>query len=187
MNKLTDESLLAQVLRLLEVLLPLEEGQSLVDKGQDVNTHGLAQLLHLNGLVELLNSLGVVLLVEKQLAVVVVNIRDFLEILHRAAESSHGRGNGAHLVLSHTELNVRVDERPVEVNGLLVVLGGLGELSQDEVELGAVVIDIGVILVVSNCELEVIGGSVLVSYWAVSDEVQCRIPSKQTNQAQGAS
>lgn len=56
-----------------------------------------------------------------------------------------------------------VDERPVEVDGLLVVLGGLGKLSKDEVELGAVVIDIGVILVVSNGELKVIGSSIFVS------------------------
>lgn len=163
-GRLTDECLLAQVLGFLEVLLPLEKGQSLIDEGQNVDTHGLAQLLHLNGLVELLNGLGVVLLVEQQLAVIVVDIGDLLKVLHRAAESGHGRGNGAHLVLGHTELNVRVNERTVEVDGLLVVLGGLSELAQDEVELGAVVIDVGVILVVSDGELEVIRSSILVAW-----------------------
>jgi hypothetical protein len=58
---------------------------------------------------------------------------------------------------------VRVDERTVEVDGLLVILGGLGELTQDEVQLGAVVVDVGVILVVGDGELEVIRSGVLVS------------------------
>jgi hypothetical protein len=55
------------------------------------------------------------------------------------------------------------DEGAVEVDRLLVVLGGLGELTQDEVELGAVVVDVGVILVVGNGKLEVVGGGILVS------------------------
>jgi hypothetical protein len=58
---------------------------------------------------------------------------------------------------------VRVDERTVEVDGLLVILGGLGELTQDEVQLGAVVVDVGVILVVGDGELEVIRSGILVS------------------------
>ena len=144
-------------------MLPLEQSQSLVDQGEDVDAHGLALLLHLDGLVELLDSLGVVLLVEQKLTVVVVYIRNLLEVLDRPAEGSHGGGNGAHLVLGDTELDVREDEGAVEVDRLLVVLGGLGELTQDEVELSAVVVDIGVILVVGDGELEVVGGSILVS------------------------
>jgi hypothetical protein len=65
--------------------------------------------------------------------------------------------------LCHTELDVRVYERAVEVNRLLVVLGGLGKLGEDEVQLGTVVVDIGVVLVVGNGKLEVIGGGILVS------------------------
>jgi hypothetical protein len=66
---------------------------------------------------------------------------------------------------------VRVDERPVKVDGLLVVLGGLGELTQDEVELGTVVVDVGVILVVGDGELEVISSGILVSYKKSEKEV----------------
>lgn len=162
-RKLTDKCLLTEVLGLLEVLLPLEQGQSLVDEGKNVDPHGLAQLLHLNRLVKLLNGLGVVLLVKEQLAVVVVHVRDLLEVLHRAAEGGHRRSDGAHLVLSHTKLDMGVDEGPVEVDGLLVVLGGLGEFTKDEVQLGAVVVDVGIVLVVGNGQLKVIGGSVLVA------------------------
>ena len=158
-----DESLLAEVLGLLEVVLPLEQGEGLVDQGQNVDAHGLALLLHLHGLVELLDGLGVVLLVEQELTVVVVYVRDILEVLNRPAESGHGRSNGAHLVLCHTELNVGVDESAVEINRLLVVLGGLGKLGQDEVELGAVVVDIGVILVVGDSKLKVVSSSILVA------------------------
>lgn len=159
----TNEGLLAEVLGLLEVVLPLEQSKSLVDQGQHVDAHGLASLLHLNSLVELLDGLGVVLLVEQQLTVVVVHIRHLLKVLHGATESSHGGGNGAHLVLCDTELDVGEDERAVEVNGLLVVLGGFGELAEDEVKLGTVVVDIGVVLVVVDGELEVIGGGLLVT------------------------
>lgn len=62
-----------------------------------------------------------------------------------------------------TELDVGEDEGAVEVNGLLVVLGGFGELAEDEVKLGTVVVDIGVVLVVVDGELEVIGGGLLVT------------------------
>lgn len=57
-----------------------------------------------------------------------------------------------------------VDECTVKVNRLLVVLGGFRELSEDEVELSTVVVDVGVILVVGNGELKVISGGILVSY-----------------------
>jgi len=163
MGSLTDECLLAQGLSLNKVMLPLEQSQSLVDQGQDVDAHGLALFLHFDGLVELLDGLGEVLLVEQKLTVVVVHVRYVLEVLDRPAESSHGGGHGAHLVLGHTELDVRENEGAVEVDRLLVVLGGLGELAQDEVELGAVVVDIGVILVVGDGKFEVIGSSILVS------------------------
>lgn len=66
--------------------------------------------------------------------------------------------------MSHTKLDVGVDKGTVEVNRLLVVLGSFRELSEDKMELGTVVVDVGVILVVSDGELEVIGSSILVSY-----------------------
>jgi hypothetical protein len=91
-------------------LLPLEQSQSLVDERQDVDAHRLVLLLHLHGLVKLLNGLRVVLLVQQELAVVVVHIGNVLEVLDRSAEGSHGGCNRAHLVLRHTELNVGVDE-----------------------------------------------------------------------------
>jgi len=144
-------------------VLPLEQGEGLVDERQDVDAHRLAQLLHLNGLVKLLDGLSVVLLVEEKLSVVVVNIRNLLKILHRPAESGHSGGDGAHLVLGHTELNVGENEGSVQVDGLLVVLGSLGKLTQDEVELGTVVVNIGVVLVVVDGKLEVVGGGILVS------------------------
>ena len=58
---------------------------------------------------------------------------------------------------------MRENEGAVEVDRLLIVLGGLGELAQDEVELCAVVVNIGVILVVGDGKLEVVSGSILVS------------------------
>lgn len=61
------------------------------------------------------------------------------------------------------------DERAVEVNRLLVVLCGLGEFAQDEVQLGAVVVNIGVVLVAVNGELEVVSSGILVSYLIISD------------------
>jgi len=80
-DKLTDKSLLAEVLRLLEIVLPLEQGKGLVDQRQNIDTHGLDLLLHVDGLVELLNSLGEVLLVEQEFTVVVVDIGDILKVL----------------------------------------------------------------------------------------------------------
>jgi hypothetical protein len=161
---LTDKGLLAKALSLLEIMLPLEQGQGLVDQRQNVDTHGLALLLHLDSLVKLLDGLREVLLVQEKLAVVVVDVRDLLEVLHRSAESGHGGGNRAHLVLCDTELDVGEDERSVQVDRLLVVLRSLGKLAQDEVELGAVVVNIGVILVVVDGDLEVISGGILVTY-----------------------
>lgn len=79
---LTDKGLLAQVLSLLEVVLPLEQSKSLVDQRQDVDTHGLVLLLFLDSLVELLDGLRIVLLVKKKLTVVVVDVGNILEVLH---------------------------------------------------------------------------------------------------------
>lgn len=162
-NQLTDESLLAQILGFLEVMLPLEKSESLVYQRKDVNPHRFALLLHLDCLVELLDGLSEVLLIKEQFTEVVVDIRNVLKGLHRPSEGGHGRCHGAHLVLRHTQLDVRVDEAAIEVDRLLVVLRGIGELAQDEVELGTVIVDIGIVLVMSNGKLEVIRCSVLVS------------------------
>lgn len=64
---------------------------------------------------------------------------------------------------------MRENKGAVEVDRLLVVLSGLGELAQDEMELGAVVVNIGIILVVSDGKLEVVGSSILVSYSTVRE------------------
>ena len=144
-------------------MLPLEQGKGLVDQRQHVDAHGLALLLHLNGLVKLLNGLRVVLLVQEKLAIVVVHVGNILEVLDGSTEGGHCRSNGAHLVLCHTKLDVREDERTVQVNRLLVVLGGLGELAQDEVELSTVVVNVRLVLVVSDSSLEIVGSSILVT------------------------
>lgn len=144
-------------------MLPLEQGQSLVDQREDIDSHGLAVLLHFHRLVELLDGLREVLLVKQQLTVVVVDIRHILEVLGRASERSHGGSDGSHFVLRHTQLDVRVDEAAVKINRLLVVLGRLCKLSEDEVQLRTVVVDVRVILVVRNRELKVIRSSILVS------------------------
>ena len=55
---------------------------------------------------------------------------------------------------------MREDELGVEVDGLLVVGSGQGELGKDEVELGTVVEDVRVVGVVLDGKLEVMGGLV---------------------------
>lgn len=80
--ELTDQSLLAQALSLLEILLPLENTKSLVDQRQHIDCSRLSLALHLNSLVELLDSSLVILLVEQKLTVVVVYIRHCFELLH---------------------------------------------------------------------------------------------------------
>ena len=137
-----------------------DHGAAKVDTLEQLNVVGLlGALLHLDGRVELLNGLLVLLLVEQQLAVVVVDVGHLGEVLHAAAECGHGRGDGAHLVLCDTELDVREDEGLVQVNGALVVLGGLAELGLDEVQLGAVVEDVRVLLVLGEGGREVsLGG-----------------------------
>lgn len=152
----------------------MEEGESLVDEREDVHSAALLAdnlLLHLDGRLELLDCLLVLLLVEQQLAVVVVNVALVTEVLDATAESGHGRGDGAHLVLGNTELNVGEDKLRVEVDRLLVVGCGGGELGEDEVELSAVVEDVGVIRVVLDRELKVAGSFIalgcsrVVSMW----------------------
>lgn len=163
-------------------MLPLEQGKRLVDQRQDIDTHRLDLLLHVDSLVELLNGLGEILLVEQELTIVVVDIGDLLKVLQRSPEGSHGGCNGAHLVLSHTKLDVGVDEGTVKINRLLVVLGGFRKLSEDEVELSTVIVNVGVILVVGNGELEVISGGILVSYRSLEqnpEKSQLNIPSSR--------
>lgn len=55
---------------------------------------------------------------------------------------------------------MREDEGLVQVDGALVILGGLAELGLDEVQLGAVVEDVRVVGVVLDGKLEVMGGLV---------------------------
>lgn len=62
---------------------------------------------------------------------------------------------------------MRENEGTVKVNRLLVVLGSLGELSQNEVELSAVVVNVRVILIVSDSKFKVIGSRIFVSYLTV--------------------
>jgi len=161
--ELTDESLLAEILSGREVLLPLEERKCLVDERQHVHSAALLTnnlLLHLNSRLELLDCLLVLLLIEQQLTVVVVNIALVAEVLNATTEGGHGRGDGTHLVLGNAELDVREDELRIEVDRLLVIGGGHGELGKDEVKLSAVVEDIRVGGVVLDGKLEVTGGFV---------------------------
>jgi hypothetical protein len=62
--------------------------------------------------------------------------------------------------LCDTELDVREDEGLVQVDGALVVLCGLAELGLDEVQLGAVVEDVGVFFVLREGGREVGFGGV---------------------------
>lgn len=165
---LTDEGLLAELLSFSVILLPLEESESLVDERKDVHAHGLGLLLKGDSSIELLNSLLELVLVEEKLAIVVVDVGGLVEVLHATAEGGHRRGDGAHLVLGNTKLDVGEDEVGVEVDGLLVILGGLSELSLDEVELGAVVVDIRVLGVLLNGLVEVLLSLVGVTWTRVS-------------------
>jgi hypothetical protein len=87
--KLTDQSLLAQLLGTIKVLLPLEQSQSLVDQGKNIHAGNTLLLLHLDSSLELLNSFRVLLLVKQQLTIVVVDVRNLLKVLDTAAESGH--------------------------------------------------------------------------------------------------
>jgi hypothetical protein len=57
--------------------------------------------------------------------------------------------------LGHTKLDVREDEVLVQVDRLLIVLGCLGELLLDEVQLSSVVVDVRIIGVLLQSFLEV--------------------------------
>lgn len=59
---------------------------------------------------------------------------------------------------------MRVDECAVEIDRLLVVLGGLGKFPEDEMKLSAVVVDVRVVLVVGDRKLKVILSSFLVAF-----------------------
>lgn len=54
---------------------------------------------------------------------------------------------------------MRVDEVGVEIDGLLVVLGCLGEFTEEEMELRAVIVNIGIGWVVLNRSIEIIPSS----------------------------
>lgn len=159
---LTDQRLLTQLLSFCEVILPLEEGKSLVDERQDVHAHWLRRFLHLDSSIELLNGFLVFLLIQQQLTVVVVHVGHFLEVLHAPPKGRHRRCNATHLVLCDTELDVREDEVLVKVDRLLVVLGGIAKLGLDEVELCTVVVDIGIIFVLRKSGSEVRFGGIRV-------------------------
>lgn len=58
---------------------------------------------------------------------------------------------------------MREDKGAVEVDRFLIVLGGFREFSKNEVELGTVVVDIGIVLVVGDGEFKVVGCGVLVA------------------------
>lgn len=127
----------------------LEDAQGFVDKRQHVHAHRLCLLLELNGGVELFNGLWEVALIKEKLAEVVIDIRDVGEVLDATTESSHRGCYRAHLVLRHTKLNVREDELTVQINRLLVVLLSFSKLSLDEVELRAMIVNIGICAVLS--------------------------------------
>lgn len=160
---LTDEGLLAKSFGLLEVMLPLEEGKGLVNEREHVDTPGFAAALQLNRLVKVIDRLLELLLVKQKLSIVVVHVRGVFEVLESAAERGHGRRNGAHLVLRHTELNVGVDEVAINIDGFLVVLGRFGEFSEDEVQLSAVVVDVWVVLVLTDGGFEIFDGGFLLA------------------------
>lgn len=184
--RLTDEGLLAEIFGFLEVMLPLEDSERLVDERKDVDSHGLALFLHVHGLVELLDGLREVLLVEEELSEVVVDIRHVLKVLHRSLESGHGGCNGAHLVLRHTKLDVGENEVAVKFDRLLVVLGGVRKLPKNEVKLSAMVVDVGVVLVVSDSELKIVRCGILVPCPVLETKITRRRACR-TNLAPGAS
>lgn len=160
----TLEGLLAQLHGLIEPVFPVAVQQRLIDQRQHIDRARPVLLVELDGVVEFLNGLRVLLLVQQELAVVVVHVAGVLERLERAAERRHRRGNAAGLVLRYAQLDVRVDEVRVEINRLLVVLGRLRELAEEEVELRAVVVDIRVVLVVADCGVKVVPCSVASAY-----------------------
>ena len=163
-SRLTDEGLLAEILGFLVVMLPLEDSKSLVDQREDIDTHGLVPLLHFHSLVEFLDCLREVLLVKEELAVVVIDIRNVLKVLHGPLKGGHRGRHGTHLVLRHTKLDVGENEAAVKFDRLLVVLGSIRKLPKNEVKLRAMIVNIGIILVVRNREIKIVRRRILVSY-----------------------
>lgn len=158
-------------------MLPLEDSESLVDEREDVNAHGLALLFHFHSLVELFDRLREVLLVKEELAVVIVDIGHVLKVFHGSLESGHRRCHRAHLILGHTKLDVGENEAAVKFDRLLVVLGRVRKLTKNEVKLGAMIVDVGVILIVSNREVKVVGCGFLVPYTVLD----CAGPTRVQN------
>lgn len=155
---LTDQGLLAQIFSFGVVLFPLEESKRLVDEWQDIHAYRPLLLLHLNRGLELSNRIVELLLIEQQFAVVVVNVGHLLEVFDDATERGHRRSDGSELILRYAELNVREDKVLVQVDRLLVVSCGFLELALNEVELGAMVVDIWVLGVPLDGFLEIAVG-----------------------------
>jgi hypothetical protein len=145
--ELTNERPLAQVLGFVVVMLPLEQSKRLVDQWQDIDAPRLVALLQLHSPVELLDGLLVFLLVQEELAIVVVDIGHIFKVFQRSPEGRHGGGNRSHLILSHTELNIRIDEVAIHVNGFLIIFRCFRELAQNEMKLRTVIIDIWIVFV----------------------------------------
>lgn len=153
----------AECLSLTDFLLPLEEGQGLVHKGEDIartpKQISVARwnrecnrlvLVKLEGLVESLNALLELLLVQQQLtaievlenppssfcknALVVVRFPSIRELLEDPPESRHARTDTALLVLRDGFLDMGEDEGSVECSRLLVVGDRLVELLHDEID-----------------------------------------------------
>ena len=85
---------------------------------------------------------------------------------------------------------MRVDKGAVEVDRFLVVLGRFGVLPEDEVQLSPVVVDIRVVLVLSDGQFKVIRSGILVSYILLISRitpVTKKREGKRTYQVQGAS
>ncbi|KAI6749195.1 hypothetical protein HG531_008142 [Fusarium graminearum] len=159
LTSLTNKSLLAESLGLLEILLPLEESQGLVDEGQDIHRHGLGLLLHLHGGIEFLDGFGEVTLVKEQLSVVVidrllvvllsigevaldemglgtvvVNIRVVLVLLEGLGELGLGLFRLTKLQADAGALDVTLRHRGVKLDALVEVLCSLGVVTEQSAE-----------------------------------------------------
>jgi hypothetical protein len=66
--------------------------------------------------------------------------------------------------LRDAQLDVGEDEGTVEFDGLLVVSRGVGELTEDEVQLSSMVVDVGIVFVLRGRLLEVIGSGFSVAF-----------------------
>jgi hypothetical protein len=93
--------------------------------------------------------------------------------------------------LCYAQLDMGVDEGTVEIDGLLIVLGGFRKLTEDEVKLSTVIVNVSVVFVVRDGEFKVVCGGILVSYLSVRHGTATNFaPGKQmvcAYQVQGAS